>query len=234
VGNTKIEWAAKTWNPITGCSLVSEGCENCYAKRMASRLKGRFGYPDYNPFRVTFHPDRLGQPLKWKKSQRIFVCSMGDIFHEDVKIEWIDEIYEVTQQTPHQYLFLTKRPENIRCHSVQENVWMGVSVENQEQAMLRIPELLKFPGKKFVSCEPLLDEVDLSWWINDLDWVIVGGETGHGARSNEYLWFSKMANLCRRAEVPFFFKHWGSHYTGDPCDDFSNSTRREIPEELEL
>ena len=165
---TKIEWATESWNPITGCSHAgSPGCDHCYAKRMAQRLKGRYGYPKDDPFRVTFHPDRLDQPLKWKKPRRIFVCSMSDLFHEDVKHDWIRSILFTmfAGGRHHTYIILTKRPERMYeffMHHQPDywplpNVIGMVTAENQEQADKRIPILLECPFAKYgVSLEPLL------------------------------------------------------------------------------
>ncbi|RPI55422.1 MAG: DUF5131 family protein, partial [Deltaproteobacteria bacterium] len=153
MSQTKIEWCDRSWNVISGCTPISEGCQNCYAKKMANRLKGRYGYPEDEPFRVTFHPDRLDEPLFWKKSCRIFVCSMGDIFHENIKPEWIDVVWETMAASAchqHTFIVLTKRPQNIDrlLYGVTEecscrelgggdylsNLWLGVSVENQRTA----------------------------------------------------------------------------------------------------
>ena len=164
---TKIQWADEVWNPVTGCTVVSDGCANCYARRMAKRLKGRYGYPADDPFRVTFHPDRLDQPVRWTKPRRIFVCSMGDLFHKDVRPEHIDRLFEVmTRDAPHHtYMLLTKRPERItagRWNPNWKNIWLGVSVENQPTADERIPELLKIPAAvRFISIEPMLYMVRL-------------------------------------------------------------------------
>lgn len=183
MANTKIEWADKVWNPITGCTPVSSGCANCYARRMANRLKGRYGYPKDEPFRVTFHLDRLNEPLRWKRPSRIFVCSMGDLFHENIKPEWIDAIWEVMAAChQHTFMVLTKRPQNIEklLYGVTEecgcrelgggdylpNVWIGVSCEDQKTADERIPILLQIPAaKRWVSVEPLLSSVDLLKWL---------------------------------------------------------------------
>ena len=128
---TKIPWAGEVWNPVTGCTPVSEGCANCYARRMANRLRGRSGYPEDDPFRVTFHADRLDRPMRWKRSRRIFVCSMGDLFHKDVRPEHIDRVFEVmTRDAPHHtYMLLTKRPKRItagRWNPNWKNIWLGV------------------------------------------------------------------------------------------------------------
>jgi protein gp37 len=168
MGQTKIEWADKSWNPITGCSPISEGCRNCYARRMAFRLKGRYGYPKDDPFRVTFHPDRLNEPLHWKKPSRIFVCSMGDLGHIEVKEKWFENIMGIISYCQqHAFLILTKRPERMKKLLSGfwpfHNFWIGVSVEDQPTADERIPILLQIPAaKRFVSVEPMLEEMDLT------------------------------------------------------------------------
>ncbi len=170
-----IGWCDKTWNPITGCSPVSEGCQNCYAERMAKRLKGRFGYPADDPFRVTIHDDRLHTPRHWQKPRRIFVCSMGDLFHKDVPRDFIVHIYStMLDWRSHTYLILTKRPERMRKFNEDfgalllesPHIQFGVTVENQERANERIPILLNTPAAvRFVSVEPMLGPVGLSPWL---------------------------------------------------------------------
>lgn len=230
--NTKIEWASATWSPITGCSHDgSPGCDHCYAKRMAQRLKGRYGYPKDNPFKVTFHPDRLDQPLKWKKPKRIFVCSMSDLFHKDVTDKQIDQIFTVMTHpmsgaNHHTYLILTKRPERILTgHSGHfaewPNIWLGVTCENQQTADKRIPILLQIPAAvRFISIEPMLSEINLEMALEDfqplnpdfskkpspIQWVIVGGESGPGARPMHPEWARSIRNQCQSAGVPFFMK----------------------------
>lgn len=229
---TKIEWCDEVWNPITGCTPISEGCQNCYAKRMAKRLRGRFGYPDFpNEFKVTFHPDRLDLPLKWRKPRRVFVNSMGDLFHDDVDTHWIDDVLEVIAACPqHTFMMLTKRPENIdhklyeitKAHGCRElgggdylpNLWLGVTAENQKRADERIPLLLSIPAAKhFVSVEPMLGPVDLTNWLcpegDVLDWVIAGPETGPGARTCENWWIQHLTVDCKNAGVAFFDKRVG-------------------------
>lgn len=216
VVSTKIEWTDETWNPVTGCRPISEGCQNCYAKRMANRLRGRYGYPADDPFRVTFHPDKLGQPLKWKKPKRIFVCSMGDLFAAH-----FDTIRKVLTQpkTPsgkkHTYMILTKRPlRMLEFYSTypwytedNQNIWLGVTAENQAMADERIPVLLQIPAAvRFVSVEPMLEPVDIRPWIYALDWVICGAETGPGARPMKLEWARDLRDQCKAAGVPFFFK----------------------------
>jgi protein gp37 len=176
LGKTKIEWTEYSWNPVSGCTPISEGCQNCYAKRMANRLRGRCGYPADEPFKVTLHKDRLEEPLRWKKPRRVFVCSMGDLFHEDVprwmRFEVMDIILQAKQHT---FLILTKRPANMkeffewyyskagRTIETIKNLWLGVTAENQQRADERIPILLQIPAAvRFVSVEPMLGPVDLS------------------------------------------------------------------------
>ena len=234
---TKIEWAQETWNPITGCSKISEGCQNCYAERMAKRLAGRSGYPKADPFKVTFHPERLTQPHKWKKPRMIFVCSMGDLFHEGVDPGWLTDVFGVMHRNPqHTFILLTKRPENVPAHKTwhRKNIWLGVTAENQQRADERIPTLLKIPAAvRFVSVEPMLGPVLLTdmegadiykrRWLEDwivpggdgggdtpgLDWVICGGETGRGARLMAMGWARSLRDQCEAAQVPFFFKKRG-------------------------
>lgn len=175
---TRIEWCDATWNPITGCSPISTGCENCYAKRMATRLRGRFGYPEDAPFRVAFHPERLNEPWRWKKHRRVFVNSMGDIFHGDVLTEWLDDVLNVIFECPeHTFMILTKRANRIeeKLYSVTAenpcrflgggdyipNLWLGITAENQEMLDYRWPFLARTPtAVRFVSLEPLLSGID--------------------------------------------------------------------------
>jgi len=234
---TKIEWATETWNPITGCTKISPGCANCYAERMAKRLAGRFGYPADDPFAITLHESQFKKPLKWRKPRMIFVCSMGDLFHEDVPFEWISLVISnaasAHRQNPkHKWLFLTKRPERILAwrewvlktridvqHAAwfQHVAWIGVTAENQEQADKRIPILLQIPAAvRFVSVEPMLGPVDIDQYLPDhplcaayIDWVICGGESGPGARPMHPAWARSLRDQCVDAGVPFFFKQWG-------------------------
>lgn len=216
---TKIEWCDETWSPISGCTPASEACLHCYAKTMANRLKAiaikkgwDSAYIQDDPFKVTFHPNQLDKPLKWKKPRTVFVCSMGDIFHEDVEIDWIEKVAQTISRADwHTYLLLTKRPENINGRILCHNTWVGVTVENQEQAEKRLPILYNLHGsiKRFVSCEPLLGPVDLSPWIDKLDWIICGGETGPSARPLYPEWVYDIGIKCKINSVPFFFKQWG-------------------------
>jgi len=180
MARSKIEWLARpgtipeSWNVVTGCTKVSAGCRNCYAERMAKRLAGRFGYPADDPFRVTGHPDRLAQPFRWRKPHTVFVCSMGDLFHEDIAWVDIDTVFERLvdhRNKHHTFILLTKRAERMREFVTENypglakcspNVWLGVTAETQEQADKRIPALLQIPAAiRFVSVEPMLEEIDM-------------------------------------------------------------------------
>ena len=210
---SKIEWTELTWNPVTGCTKISPGCKNCYAERMARRLKA-MGQPNYkNGFQATMHEQSLELPLRWKKPKTIFVNSMSDLFHKDVKDEFIKKVFNVMQKADwHRFQVLTKRP--IRVLKLNDelpwmsNIWMGVSVENKDYTV-RIDQLRKTGAKiKFLSLEPLLGSLhDLD--LTGIDWVIVGGESGPGARPIEPSWVIDIRDQCKRAEVPFFFKQWG-------------------------
>lgn len=225
---TKIQWTDESWNPITGCTKISTGCKNCYAERMSNRLAGRFGYPKNDPFQVTLHSDRLKQSLHWKKPRMIFVVSMGDLFHEAVPFDYIDRVIQTISDTPrHTYQILTKRPERMMEYvkyadnEVKEagydsingeyfefppNLWMGVSIENQKTADERTPILLDIPAKvRFVSCEPLLEKIKY-FSLKEIDWVIVGCESGPKSRTMKPLWARNIRNQCGFADVPFFMK----------------------------
>jgi protein gp37 len=222
---SKIEWTNKTWNPITGCSTISEGCKNCYAEKMSKRLAGRFGYNNEEPFKVTIHRDKFELPYLWKKPQMIFVCSMSDIFHQDVTFEIIKQIFDImTFSQKHTYQILTKRPvrmyEFFRNYDMLndfsynrfKNIWFGVTAENQHQWNKRLPWLLKLPVKiKFVSCEPLLTNIDMDIeTVKKLDLIITGGETGHNARPIHPVWVKNIKDKCTEADKHFFFKGWGA------------------------
>lgn len=210
---TKIEWTEKSWNPLTGCDKISPGCKNCYAERMAKRLQA-MGQKNYrNGFKLTFHEDALNTPLSWKKPAMIFVNSMSDLFHEDVPFSFIRQVFFVmTQAHWHTFQLLTKRSSRLAELSDQinwpRNVWMGVSVEN-EDFTYRISDLTSTGSVvKFLSVEPLLGPIpDLD--LTDIDWVIVGGESGPGARPMKNQWVIDIRNQCINKNIPFFFKQWG-------------------------
>lgn len=279
--STAIEWTDETWNPVVGCSRVSAGCKNCYAfqlhdmRHKAFQLGRQVPVQYAHPFtKVQLRMDRLGLPASWKKPRMVFVNSMSDLFHEDVPFEFILEVWNRMAATPHTYQILTKRAgrmlgffewlkEGMRERGLDKweegpvplpNVWLGVSVEDQRAADERIPLLLHIPAAvRFLSCEPLLEDVDIGNWLQrfrchacgatsslihpadsqsfefceddtihadpSIDWVIVGGESGPGARPMHPDWARSLRDQCQAAGVPYFFKQWGEFvHNGEPAD----------------
>jgi protein gp37 len=213
LAQSTIEWTESTWNPVTGCNKISPGCKYCYAERMAKRLQA-MGQPNYaNGFQVTLHPHMLERPLTWKKPQTIFVNSMSDLFHHDVPPAFIRRVFDTMRRAHwHQFQVLTKRADRLLELSPQlewpANVWMGVSVETEDYAS-RIDHLRQTGAQvKFLSLEPLLGPLP-NLNLTQIDWVIVGGESGPGARPMAEKWVIDIRNQCQAAEVPFFFKQWG-------------------------
>lgn len=211
--STRIEWTESTWNPVTGCSKISAGCANCYAERMAWRLHA-MGQPNYSRgFDVVCHEHVLHLPLEWKASRTIFVNSMSDLFHDSVPDDFIRQVFAVMRQARwHRFQVLTKRAERLeQLASTLDwapNVWMGVSVENKK-ARNRIALLRKTPAAvRFVSAEPLLESLE-TLDLEGVHWVIVGGESGPGARPMESAWALDIKKQCDAQSVPFFFKQWG-------------------------
>lgn len=216
-----IEWTEATWNPTTGCDQFSTGCENCYALRLAGRLK-LMGVAKYQQdgeakssgpgFGLQYHEDALEIPRRWRRGRMIFVNSMSDLFHKEVPFDFIKQVFEVMADTPqHTYQVLTKRSKRLIDVAEdlpwEENIWMGVSIENARYAF-RADHLRETPAKiKFISAEPLLGPLKLD--LAGLDWVIAGGESGPGARPVEEAWLKELRDNCHKAEVPFFFKQWG-------------------------
>lgn len=211
---TKIEWTDKTWNPITGCTKFSAGCAHCYAETMSRRLKA-MGLDKYqNGFKLTLHEESLNEPLKWKIAHNIFVCSMSDLFHEDVPFDFIDKIMNVIELTPqHRYQILTKRAERMfdyfQNHRVPRNVWLGVTVECQA-SKARIDCLRSIPAKiHFLSCEPLLESLGILD-LSGIEWIIVGGESGTSARPMKEEWVIEIKEQSENQKSAFFFKQWGT------------------------
>ena len=210
---TSIEWTTATWNPLTGCTKISPGCKHCYAERMSNRLR-LMGQPNYvNGFDLTLHERMLDQPLRWKKPQSVFVNSMSDLFHKDVPVDFIRRVFDVMQKAHwHQFQVLTKRADRLEEVSPllpwPDNVWQGVSVENADYTF-RIDHLRRTGAKtKFLSIEPLLGPLpDLD--LTGIDWAIVGGESGPGARPVQKEWIVDVIRQCEAAGVPVFFKQWG-------------------------
>lgn len=210
-----IEWTEHTWNPITGCTKVSPGCKHCYAEEMSKRLKA-MGTPGYeNGFQLSLLPERLNQPLKRKKPTKYFVNSMSDLFHEQVPFEYIDKIFNVISETPqHTYQILTKRAERLAEYfdgkAAPVNAWIGVSVEDREYGIPRIDYLRKVDASiRFLSVEPLLEDLG-EFDLSDIDWVIVGGESGRNARPLKFKWVDNIRMLCKNSGTAFFFKQWGT------------------------
>ncbi|MCP4567775.1 MAG: phage Gp37/Gp68 family protein [FCB group bacterium] len=231
-----IEWTESTWNPVTGCTKVSAGCKNCYAERMARRLQA-MGSPNYsNGFKVALHPDSLKQPLKWKKPQLIFVNSMSDLFHKSVPTEFIQQVFDVMNQASHhQYQILTKRSKRLLALDNKlnwsSNIWMGVSVENS-RVVERIDDLRQIRANiKFLSLEPLLGPLP-NLNLDNIDWAIVGGESGPHSRPMDPDWVVDIRNQCLSAKVPFFFKQWGGFNKKKNGRELEGRTWDETPPQI--
>ncbi len=210
---SKIEWTESTWNPVTGCTKISLGCRNCYAERLAKRLKA-IGHPNYrNGFEVTVHPHTLEIPLRWRRARMIFVNSMSDLFHKSVPFCFIQQVFDIIYRAPHhRFQVLTKRSERLLQLNARlrwpENLWMGVTVETADY-LYRLDDLRQTGAAiKFVSFEPLLGPVP-QINLDGIDWVIVGGESGPGARPMHRDWPARIRDQCIEQSVPFFFKQWG-------------------------
>lgn len=212
---TKIEWTERVWNPVTGCTKQSAGCAHCYAEVMARRLKAMHLEKYSRGFEVTLHPEALGELSKWKKGANIFVCSMGDLFHKEVPFEFVDKVMEVIQGAQqHRFQILTKRAERMAeyfaTRRVPQNAWLGVTVECQD-TKFRIDYLRQIQdvSVRFLSCEPLLEDLG-RLDLNDIHWVIVGGESGSQARPMKEDWAVHIYRQCKMQNVAFFFKQWGT------------------------
>ena len=213
MAKSNIEWTEMTWNPSTGCDKISSGCKNCYAEIMSYRLKA-MGMQKYkNGFSLTCHPEDLNVPYKWKKPKMIFVNSMSDLFHEDMPLKFIKQVFNVMNNCQqHIFQVLTKRSGNlVKYFSLLDwtpNIWMGVTVENNN-VINRIDHLRKIPAFiKFISFEPLIGQISIVN-LNEIDWVIVGGESGNNARPIEQNWILDIKEKCEELDIPFFFKQWG-------------------------
>lgn len=210
---SSIEWTESTWNPVSGCTKISAGCLNCYAERMAKRLKAMGQVRYKNGFKVTLHPQALKEPYGWKRSRVVFVNSMSDLFHDVIGVDFIEKVFTVMNENPqHTFQILTKRSERLRKLAPlldwSDNIWIGVTVENND-TVGRVDDLRMIPAAvRFLSMEPLIGPVpDLE--LNGIDWVIVGGESGPGARPMQEEWVLDIKDLCGQTSVPFFFKQWG-------------------------
>ena len=212
-----IEWTDATWNPVTGCTKVTRGCDNCYAERLAERFRGTPGHPFERGFDLTLRPERLSQPLSWNRPRKIFVNSMSDLFHKEIPAEFVDRVFDVMEEADrHVFQILTKRSSLMESYlkrrygwgKAPRHIWCGVSVEDH-MATARIRHLRRAPiAVRFLSIEPLLGPVgDID--LEGISWVIVGGESGPGARPMQERWALDIRDLCERAGVDFFFKQWG-------------------------
>lgn len=239
MNKTKIQWCDRVWNPVTGCTPINAGCLNCYAKRMAeTRLRGRCGYDKDDPFKVKLHYKRLSQPSEVKKPQRVFVCSMGDLFHKDVEDAWLIDVFmEMFKEKQHTYVLLTKRPERMVSFlkhydldqlspEMRGHIWLGVSISTNADLWM-VDKLLEIKAAvRFVSIEPMLTNIhpEIIFPSIGLDWVICGAETGPGKRHYESWWGELMRNVCKRANTPFFFKQ-----DGDGNNTIDGKTYQEYP-----
>jgi len=213
MAKSSIEWTDATWNPVTGCTKISPGCKHCYAERMAKRLKA-MGQRNYaNGFKLTLQPHMLELPLKWRQPSQVFVNSMSDLFHKDVPASYIKQVFDVMGRADwHKYQVLTKRSDRLRQLAPelpwQPHIWMGVSVENKDY-QYRIDDLRETAAHiRFLSIEPLVGPL-LKLDLTGIDWVIVGGESGPGARPMNQDWVRNIRDICLDSNVPFFFKQWG-------------------------
>jgi protein gp37 len=213
MNKTRIEWTESTWNPITGCTQISTGCLNCYAKKMANRLSAMKNPRYLNNFKLTIHKDLFMQPLNIKDGKVIFVCSMSDLFHEEVDFETISEIFDVMKKADwHIFQVLTKRSRRLKefseIYEIPENIWIGVTVEHESLAH-RIDDLRDIKAKvKFLSCEPLLGSLN-NCDFHGIDWIVVGGESGANARPLKEEWVLEIRDKCAQMNIKFFFKQWG-------------------------
>ena len=235
---SNIEWTDATWNPVRGCTKISPGCKHCYAETFAERFRGVKGHPYEQGFDLRLVPEKLQEPLRWRTPKMVFVNSMSDLFHSGVPDVYIESVAKVMLEASwHTFQVLTKRSERLlqmlstklRFASEAPNIWWGVSVEDQKHGLPRIEHLRSAPARiRFLSIEPLLEnlgEVDLS----SISWVIVGGESGPGARQMEYGWVASLRDQCQRSGVPFFFKQWGGVRKSRTGRELDGRTHDEYP-----
>jgi len=236
-----IEWTDATWNPVRGCTKISPGCKHCYAETFAERFRGVPRHPFEQGFDLRLVPEKLAMPLGWRTPKRIFVNSMSDLFHDDVPTEYIAQVGRVMASADrHTYQILTKRQDRMRellsgelkWMSALRHVWFGVSVEDREHGLPRLKSLQRTPARvRFLSIEPLLEDlgrIDL----RKIDWVIVGGESGHGARPMKEEWVLSILRQCESAGVPFFFKQWGGVHKSKAGRQLDGRTYDELPTAL--
>jgi protein gp37 len=244
--NSAIEWTDATWNPVRGCTKISPGCKHCYAETFAERFRGVPGHPYEHGFDLRLVPEKLTEPLKWSAPKTVFVNSMSDLFHEDIPDDYIEQVVQVMKLADwHTYQVLTKRADRLRemlCGPLASaaalgHIWWGVSVENRKHGLPRLDELREAPAAmRFLSIEPLLEDlgtVDL----DGIDWVIVGGESGYGARPMDPAWAISLRDQCRSRGIPYFFKQWGGVHkskhgrllAGRTYDEMPRRSAHEVP-----
>jgi protein gp37 len=236
---TKIEWTDATWNPVRGCTKISPGCKHCYAERFAERFRGVPGHPFEQGFDLRLVPEKLAEPLRWPNPKTIFVNSMSDLFHPDVPERYISRVVDVMQIARwHTYQILTKRSLRMRdllCGALRQaategHIWWGVSVEDRKHGLPRVADLQDAPAQvRFLSVEPLLEDLG-ALPLDGISWVIVGGESGPGARPMREEWVVSLREQCRSAAVPFFFKQWGGVRKKKTGRSLQGNTYSEYPE----
>ena len=236
--HSTIEWTDATWNPVRGCTKISPGCTHCYAERFAERFRGVSGHPFEHGFDLRLVPQKLEEPLRWRKPKRVFVNSMSDLFHEGVPDDYIAKVADVMLQADwHTYQILTKRSgrmrdllkTRLRAAASKPHIWWGVSVEDKKFGVPRIAHLRSSPAAvRFLSVEPLLEDLG-SLNLTGIHWVIVGGESGIGAREMERKWVVSIRRQCRAHEIPFFFKQWGGVHKSRAGRTLDGHTYNEMP-----
>ncbi|QPD05635.1 MAG: hypothetical protein Nkreftii_003409 [Candidatus Nitrospira kreftii] len=239
--NSKIEWTDATWNPVRGCSKVSPGCANCYAETFAERFRGVPGHPYEFGFDIRLIPEKISEPLRWRTPKMIFVNSMSDLFHEQIPDDYIVSVAQVMKLASwHTYQVLTKRSERLQdllrtkliFAADQSHIWWGVSVENKKQGLPRIVHLNGSTAKvRFLSIEPLLEDLG-EFCMDGVNWVIVGGESGAGARPMEKDWVISIRDKCKKAKIPFFFKQWGGVRKSETGRSLNGRTYDEFPQRV--
>lgn len=237
--NSSIEWTDATWNPVRGCTKISSGCAHCYAETFAERFRGVPGHPYEQGFDLRLIPEKLAQPLLWRQPKMIFVNSMSDLFHEEVPDRYIVAVARVMQLANwHTYQVLTKRSERLRdllstklrFAAKERQIWWGVSVENRKQGLPRVEHLREAAAQvRFLSIEPLLESLG-TFDLREMDWVIVGGESGPGARPLEESWVLEIRDQCQQTGVPFFFKQWGGKRKSAAGRTLQGRTYDEFPD----
>jgi protein gp37 len=240
--HSQIEWTDATWNPVRGCTKITPGCDHCYAETFAERFRGVEGHPYEQGFDLKLIPEKLAEPLRWKTPKMIFVNSMSDLFHKDVPEDYVEAVCRVMERANwHTYQVLTKRssrlPDMLQTRlqfaARLPHIWWGVSVEDRAHGIVRIKHLQRAPATvRFLSIEPLLEDLG-EFDLAGIHWVIVGGESGPGARPMKKEWVLSIRDQCRRAEVPFFFKQWGGVQKSKAGRELDGETCNEVPGRVE-